>query len=401
MRELKDWLTSYLEYTDNTEPPISYHTWCGLSVLSGAIQRKVYLKWGLGEFIYPNLYTVLVGPSGRTRKGTAIGVAKRILRQIGSVSITPESSSGKQAMILAMKRANSNFQDINDGKVKNHSSLTTFSEELSVFLGQSDISYLAALTDWYDCSDNWEYETVGRGRESVPGVCLTLLGATAPEWIQSMLPYEAIGGGFTSRVIFIVEERKRKIVPEFTITEKEELLGDTLVRDLDKIAKISGEFHMDASCKRDYVDWYIEQDRQTERGNYAVPDTRFSNYCERRATHLRKLTILSCISRGDSLIADVEDFNRARTLLESAEQSMAKTFGGLGKGRNSDATETIKTYIEKVGITTRKLVLQRFYRDVDGRTLSEIEETLRQMGCIKIKLLIQEQDKSYEWIQSS
>ena len=146
MRELSNWLDSYLEYTDNTESPISYHTWCGLSVIAGALQRKVYLQWGLAETIYPNLYVVLIGTSGRTRKGTAIGIAKSMLKDLPGISVVPESSSGRQAMIAAMKRANANFQDPIDGKIKFHCSVTAFSEELSVFLGQGDIAYLSNLT---------------------------------------------------------------------------------------------------------------------------------------------------------------------------------------------------------------------------------------------------------------
>ena len=134
-RELTNWLDSYLEYTENSESPISYHTWAGLSVVAGALQRRVYLKWGLGQVIYPNLYIVLIGPSGRTRKGVALGIAKDFLKQVPGVAVVPESSSGRQAMILAMKRAAKNFQDPTDGIIKFHCSVTAFSEELSVFLG--------------------------------------------------------------------------------------------------------------------------------------------------------------------------------------------------------------------------------------------------------------------------
>jgi hypothetical protein len=186
-----------------------------LSVIAGALQRRIYLKWGLGQVIFPNLYVVLIGPSGRTRKGVSIGIAKDFLKSVPGLTVAPESSSGRQAMILAMKRASINFKDPTDGKIKFHCSITAFSEELSVFLGQGDIAYLSNLTDWYDSKDDWEYETVGRGKDSLQGLCLNLMGATAPDWIQSMIPPEAVGGGFTSRVIFIVEEHKKQTVPEY------------------------------------------------------------------------------------------------------------------------------------------------------------------------------------------
>jgi len=397
-RELNNWLESYLEYTDNSESPISYHTWCGLGTISGALQRKIYLKWGIGQIIYPNLYTVLVGPSGRTRKGVAIGIAKDILKEIPGITITPESSSGRQAMILAMKRAAINFQDTTDGKVKYHCSVTTFSEELSVFLGQGDIAYLSNLTDWYDSKDNWEYESVGRGKDSLQGLCLNLIGATAPDWLQSMIPHEAVGGGFTSRIIFIIETEKRKLVPEHTMTEKEINLKDSLIRDLERISKLAGEVTIEKEAKKLYVAWYIQQDKLMSEGKMPVDDPRFAGYCERRATHLRKLMLICSAARADTLVMTVGDFNQSRALLEGAEVNMHKTFGGFGKSRTSDATEIIKNYIEKVTYTTRSTVLRRFYLDVDALTLSQIESTLIQMNLLKVKIVPKTLDKSYEWI---
>ena len=396
-RALTNWLAAYLEYADNTESPISYHTWCGLGVVAGALQRKVYLHWG-HEIIYPNLYTVLIGPSGRTRKGTALGIAKSILKQVPGVTVAPESSSGKQSTILVMKRAGLDFVDPTDNKTKRHCSVTAFSEELSVFLGQGDIAYLSSLTDWYDSKDDWEYETVGRGKDSIKGVCLNLVGGTAPDWIQSMIPHEAVGGGFTSRVIFIVEETKRKIVPEHTMTVREKELQGMLVRDLERVSKLAGEITMTHAAKELYVQWYIRQNEETAEGKVAVDDPRFAGYNERRATHLRKLLLICSAARGDDLLIQPDDFNRALALLKSAEVNMHKTFGGFGRSKTSDATEAIKDYIEKLRMTTRQHVMSKFYRDVDAQTMTNVEETLRQMGAISVKLIPGSLDKSYVWV---
>lgn len=397
-REVTDWIDSYLQYTDNTESPVSYHKWCALSVVAGALQRRCYLQWGLAEVIYPNLYVVLIGPSGRTRKGTAIGIAKDMLKKTAGVTVVPESSSGRQAMILAMKRASKNFEDPIDGKIKFHCSVTAFSEELSVFLGQGDIAYLSNLTDWYDSKDDWEYETVGRGKDSLQGLCLNLCGGTAPDWIQSMIPHEALGGGFTSRVIFIVEEKKRKIVPEYFVDAATRELGEKLQRDLERIANLSGEMTFDEEGKDAYVAWYIDQDSKLSAGEPAIQDKRFAGYCERRATHLRKLMLVCSASRGDDLKLTKADFLKAKGLMEDAEINMPRTFGGLGKARNSDAVDTVMNYIQTMGITTRTKVLQMFYRDVDAMTLSSIEQTLQQMGKINVKLNVNTQDKVYTWI---
>lgn len=397
-RELKCWLDSYLQYTERSESPTSYHTWCGLSVIAGALQRRIYLKWGLGQVIFPNLYVVLIGPSGRTRKGVSIGIAKDFLKSVPGLTVAPESSSGRQAMILAMKRASINFKDPTDGKIKFHCSITAFSEELSVFLGQGDIAYLSNLTDWYDSKDDWEYETVGRGKDSLQGLCLNLMGATAPDWIQSMIPPEAVGGGFTSRVIFIVEEHKKQTVPEYFQNDAERELKGKLTRDLERISKLCGEVTFSPEAKQLYVDWYIHEDGELAAGRPAIDDNRFAGYCERRSTHIRKLMLICSASRSDNLVIEAEDFHKAKGLLEVAEVKMGKTFGGFGRAKNSDVTDNIRNYIEQVGITTRSVVLQKFYRDITPMDLAVIEQTLEQLKVIKIKIMMDSGDKVYNWI---
>jgi len=397
MRENHDWLDGYLLYTHNSEPPITYHTWAGLSLIAGALQRKVRLQWGF-ECIYPNLYVILVGPAGRARKGVALGIAKNLILNVPGVSVAPEAGT-RESMILAMKRASTNYEDPETKQVKAHCSLTAFSEELSVFLGQNDIKLLANLTDWYDSKDTWSYETVGRGRDSLEGLCFNLLGATAPEWIQSMLPYEAIGGGFTSRVIFIVEENKGKTVAKHQLTVNELELGQSLLRDLERISQLNGQFFFSKSGEDAYVAWYTEQDRLLNLGQPAVEDSRFSAYCERRATHLRKLMMIVSASRSDSLVIEQEDFERAVALLLKAERKMGWTFGGLGKAKNSDSQQKIMDYILKVGVTTRSAILTKFYRDVDAVTLDDIEMTMTGMKFCTVRVDLNSREKIYTLVR--
>lgn len=395
-REISDWLTAYIKYTENSEPPLSYHTWCGISLIAGALQRKVRLEWGF-EILYPNFYIVLVGPSGRARKGVALGIAKALITEVPGISVCPEAAS-REAIIGAMKRAITNYQDPSDSNIKLHVSLTAFSEELSVFLGQNDIKFLATLTDWYDAKDKWDYETISRGKDSLQGVCFNMLGATAPDWLQSMLPQEAVGGGFTSRVIFVVEDRKGKTVPKHQLTPDEIALRKALLRDLERISQLAGLFSFTEVGERAYTDWYSEQDRLLARGEAAVEDPRFAGYCERRATHLRKLMMVMSASRSDELVIDEQDFKRATQVLRSTELKMHRTFGGLGSSKYSEVTEKILGYIRAVGITTRSSLLTKFYRDVDGATLRIIEEVMDQMKVVEIKLVPDSRDKSYRWI---
>jgi len=395
-RELGDWIDSYLEYTKESEPPTIYHTWGALAVIAGALQRKVHLRMGF-ERIYPNMYAILVGHSGRTRKGVALDIAYKMLSTLATVAIAPESSS-REAIILAMKRNAQNFEDPITGNISVHCSLTAFPEELAVLLGQGDIKLLANLTDWYNSKDEWSYETVGRGRDALQGVCLNLFGATAPDWIQSMLPQEAVGGGFTSRVIFIVAERKRATVPEHNLTNEEILLQEKLARDLERIHQLKGMFFFSPEGHDAYNKWYLEQDKLLSEGKPAIEDRRFAGYCERRATHLRKLMMLTSVSRSDSLEISLADFHRSLSILTEVEKKMHKTFGGLGTAPHSDIFEKVIAYIQTLGITTRSQLLVKFYHDMDSMALRTIEEQMEQMKLVKIRLLPDQKEKVYEWI---
>lgn len=395
-RELEDFLSGYLTYAHNTEPPVTYHTWCGLSLIAGALQRKVHMIWGF-EKIYPNLFVILVGQSGRTRKGMAIGLAKTMLSKISTVSVAPEASN-REVIVSAMKRALLNYKDPDDGIIKIHCSLTAFSEELAVFLGQGDIKLLANLTDWYDSKDDWVYETIGRGRDALQGLCFNLMGATAPDWLQSMLPQEAVGGGFTSRVIFVTEDRKGKTVSEHVKTVEEEELEKALVRDLERINQLSGQFMWTDEARATYKNWYETEDAKLSRGEAAVEDPRFMGYCERRATHLRKLMMLMSASRSDDLRIEVPDFDRALATLRMTEVKMHKTFGGLGRAPNSDVTEKVIDYIRGAGTVTRSKLLAMFYRDLDSQSLKGVEEILEQMKVVKVELIPTLGDKVYRWV---
>lgn len=397
-RELDDWITAYIKYTEGSEPPLAYHTWIGVSMIAGALQRKTFLLMGF-ERIFPNMYVVLVGPSGKARKGIALGIGKDILTNVTSVIMTSENAT-REALIRSMKGATMNSAMPN-GDIVFHCSITCFSEELSVFLGQNDIKFLASLTDWYDSKDNWTYETKGTGKDHLQGLCFNLLGATAPEWLQSMLPQEAIGGGFTSRVIFVVEDQKSKTVPEHVLSPAENRLREALISDLVKIGNITGQYTFTAAGRLAYNEWYVAYDKEIAAGRYPVEDEKFAGYSERRATHIRKLMMIMSASRGNSRQLDAQDFERANRLLKATELKMAKTFGGIGKAKYADVTEKVMQYVKRMGMASRRDIMRKFHRDVDPATMKIIEEVMLQMQVVDVSITPGNGDYIYKWLKDS
>ncbi len=397
-RILSDWLTYYIDYASNTESPESYHIWTGLSVIAGALQRKTYIKWG-HSFIYPNMYVVLVGPSGRTRKGEAMNVGTSLFNEIGVQTIA--DSTTREALLKVLGESIQNYKDPIDGIIKYHCSASMFSKELSVFLGQKQVQFLADLTDLYDSVDMWKRDTKHQGTDNLKGVCFNLLGATAPDWIQSILPMEAVGGGFTSRIIFVVEEEKGKIVELPTIREEHKQLRKWLIIDLQKIRSIAGEFTFTKEALEAYAAWYREQEKNAKKQIYPIEDSRFRGYCERRATHVKKVSMLLAASRGDcDLVMTLEDFERARYSLARIEPMMPKVFGGLGDSPTGRLIYEILSYIQKVKKATKSDILEKFYRNLGSSAmLDDIERTLKDMK--KINTDIKDGIYTYTYIEKN
>ena len=388
-RKFPDFLSAYLKYSAKSEPPQNYHIWTCLSVIGAALQRKVYLRWGF-KTLYPNIYVVLIGPSG-CRKGTAMNIGKDLLQEINGILMASESTT-REALIRDMKDGITTFTDPTDGMLKFHSSVTVFSEELSVFLGQQNIKFLADLTDWFDASDQWTYRTKGSGTDKLVGVCVNILGATAPDWLRSILPQEAFGGGFTSRVIFVVEDGKKQVVADPRIPIEVQQMRPALVHDLEMINSMAGEMTFSEEAMAIYAPWYEQQSKAP-----AIKDPHFAGYCERRAIHALKLSIIVSASRSNERLITGKDFQRALALLESVEPKMPRAFLGLGRAKYSEMTAQIFEYMKKSKRATQADILNKFDLDLDEYTLQLIMKTLSARKVIEMAYITEKGEWLYTY----
>ena len=381
-RILPDWINGFREMTYSGESPEIYKEWVAVSTIAAALQRKCFTQWE--SIIYPNLYIVLVGGAGAARKGTIMAPALDILKEVGikvaSNSITREALI--EQFINSMLITQYKDRDGND-VFKEHCSLTVFSKELAVFIGEADHTFMVALIDWYDCDKNWEYKTKKRGDEYIRGVFLNLIGATTPTLLYKVFPVDtAIGAGLASRTIFVYADRKSKI-NALPFPTKEELdLKEHLIRDLGVINTLSGEFILTEEFARLYVDWYEDMCE-----NPPIKEVLLTSYLERRATHLRKICMIMSASRSDEMVLRPEDFHRAVDLMVRTEKDMPKVFGGYGKRDVASLFEPLIAIIMRAGskgVTFTELIAQ-FYKDLSKEDLKDMIATLESMGKLEIE----------------
>jgi len=379
-RILPDWISGFMEYTENSEPPILFRKWTAISAIASALQRKVRVKWGTSLMFYPNMYIVLVGPSA-TGKGTAMSPALDILSEIPSIRTSAQATS-LQALIRRLKETNLTDIDLHTGAQQFHSSMTVFSKEFTVFLGYHNRELMAALCDWYDCDRKWKYETISRKTEEIIGVWVNLIAGTTPDLVQSSLPIESIGGGLTSRIIFVHEEKRSKLVALPTQTNEEAKLYKSLLSDLEKVAMLSGEFKWTPEFCNAWTDWCYECEDYPP-----FNDPKFDGYLGRRRGHVMKLAMILNASHGrHNLTLDVPDLQEAIKLIKEVEIRMPLVFRGVGRSDSASLVQRAVAFIEN-SITDEIPVWQfarYFGNDMDKPMMDRVVSTIEIMGLAKV-----------------
>ena len=376
-RQLNDWLESYLQYTNNSEPSPNFRRWVGISTLAAAMQRKCRLQWGTVD-VYPNLYIVLVGPSG-SRKGTAMGPAYDFLNDLG-IKLSAEATT-REALIRALHKSSNSNIDAVTGQLKMHSSLTIFSQELTVFLGYNNMQLMTDLCDWYDCRKRWTYDTKNMGTDEILGVWVNLIGATTPDLLQSTLPRDAVGSGLTARMVLVYEPRKWKIVYVPHLSKEEIIIGKKLFNDLEQISMIGGEFKVTEKFIEKWIPW-----RDCNESSPPFTDTRFAGYVERRPMHMLKLSMILSAARGDSMIIDEVDLSKAEKILVETEKKMPRAFSGIGRAKMVDILTKVWIHVatKKDKKTSLADLLEEFHYDADKQDLLGILATLRTMKVVEM-----------------
>ena len=378
-RRLGDLIPAYMRYTAKSEPPDSYHLWSFLAMVASVARRNVWIDMGFGK-IYCNVYVVLIGPAGKCRKTTAIKLAKGVVTGIPDVNFSADSTT-RQSLSQTLKELETTVTiPTEDGKeYYTHCSMTILSKELSVFLGEKNLDLLAFLTDVYDCPSTWVYRTKNQGEDVLQNVWVSLLGASTPDWLVGALGDSAIGGGFTSRVIFVVEQDVRHKVFRYELTEEERALGEDIRADLGHVALARGPFSMTEGAAELCAAWYEQVDN-----NPLLKDRRFTGYITRKHMHLLKVAMLISLCESNALVIKEDHIARALDYLDAIEPSMVQAFGYAGRSELAPAIGLIKEYIKMSGSISRPHLLKATALDVAPQNFDIVITTLINTGDISV-----------------
>lgn len=397
------YLNDYLEMVEDTESPRLFHIWQAIFNMSCALGRRTWLPFGPFN-IYPNHFVLLVGTPG-TRKSTAAGIGKKVLKSATGVRFAPQDTAGhRQGLVIAMQgdgdkskeflasaqlgaadnslMSLSDLQEVtNDPEEeeakfvaeadKHH--IAVVATEFSRFIGQNNIQMLDFLTTMWD-GDDYEYQTKS-GRTTLNNPLINLIGCTTPTSIANSLPPAAGGQGFLSRMILVYGARKYKSVPR-PAAPPLDVLGRVKESLHYAYFNMAGAFHETKEARAYSESLYTYP--------LEISDSRFGYYDERRYIHLTKLAmVLSAASGRMELVKD--DYEEAHKILRATERGMPDALGEFGMNPLAVLKqEMLEALRSAQGPVTLDELVGLFHRDARSHEITEVLNDLKRMNQVKM-----------------
>lgn len=344
-RNFKNWLQSFIEYASFGEAPKHMYFWTGVSTIAGVLRRKVWIdeksfKW------FPNFYVVLVAPPGIVSKSTTAGIGMDLLRAVPGVKFGPEIVTW-QALATSFVNAAETFeyQELHHTQ----SALTIESSEFGNLLNPQDKEMVDILVTLWD-GKGIKKETKHSGNDEIINPWINLIACTTPSWIAGNFPEYLIGGGLTSRMVFVYAEKKAKLVPYLhEVAPQDHAETKTkLIADLERIAiDCVGEYRLTTEAEDWGRAWYAKHYEGERPKN--LDDDRFGGYFARKQTHIHKLAMVLAAAESNRMLITRDHLELADVMVTDLEPDMAMVFSKIGKTDEAFYADRLIQFVRRQG----------------------------------------------------
>jgi hypothetical protein len=238
------------------------------------------------------------------------------------------------------------------------------------------------LTDLFDCKElPWRYKTKHSGSNEIHSVYLNLQAATTPESIASCLPSSAIGGGLTSRVLWIWADRRSKKCSRPEENAEMKVLESKLINDLAVIARIQGTYQFTDDSGNRWDAWYNNYEELDVKR--ICKDPSFNGWYSRKPTYILKVAQLLAAVESDSLVMEWRFIQEAIKLVEETEENMGGVFRAVGKSVISSEVDMVMQLIKKNQAISEEKLMSIIWKDADAAKFDAIIQTCLRTGQIK------------------
>jgi hypothetical protein len=326
-------IREYLTLMEESETPRMYLVWTLIAAAAALSGKNAKFAAGPNHTVSANLFVVLLGPPA-VRKTTAIRMIEKLLEST-SINFGPVDTGGQRhGLMSALTGLNRPYfrqtkRHVETPLVKamtmprSASDMMLVAPELGRLFGSGTRDMADFMVDLYDGA-KIDYETKA-GNTEIRSPLVTLLGATTPSSLASMIPDNAGTHGVLSRMVFVFQDQPYKKVP---IPPDEDILFQ------DRRNAIVQRFHWIDDNRADFVlDSNARQFFETHYEYHPLlEDPRLEYYRERRANILQRVAMALCALRSDTCIIE-SDFSLAHEFLKAVEPKMHRALEYFGKNK--------------------------------------------------------------------
>jgi len=358
-------LRSYVQYCKGkTDAPLIFHLGVGLGILGAAMENNVQIPSWADQVLFPNLWIVLIAPSGFMRKSAALGMGKRLLRSaVPKAILSDDATPEKLARIL---------QDNPAGLL----TVSEFTRLLAMLSKEYNAGMMQMLTELYDSPATWTMERQSSAKVTIENVSISMLGATTLDWLQGKAEQKHLRGGFLARFLFLpATERGERVKQQpdanFHIREplKEWLLD---VSNLKGVADYSEVWS-------DFDDWLYNYERLAESGG--MPPELMGLY-SRTGTMALKLALIFQASLKPQLKITPEAMKAAQQFIEYIHRVTLKVTKTFTQGWFGQQCSRVLGYLGSQGGESSRKDLARFMQ-IEGYKLDNVVNALKEQDKIE------------------
>ncbi len=269
--------SDYIKYASPlTDVPRIMHLWVAIGTIAGILGKRVWYQSWLDNKRYPNVYILIIAPSGFYRKSSAISVGRKLVKNVLHENIMPNEFSMEKLIESLTNQPWGIF----------------YIDEHSHLYSQFERSYMHGGKEIFqELFDNIDIER--RLKRNVfkitePSVSI-VAGTTSELLLDNTIKLSDLRGGYWGRYLFISAKTKEPSPEDESNVDR--VLWASLENHLKEILRATGEIDFNGEAdfslvKTDIKKWIETHEKLTEK------NAQLNTFYTRSGEYLKKLSIL-------------------------------------------------------------------------------------------------------------
>lgn len=377
----RSFLELYLHATGTSETPSIYHQWCALSTIAACVADRVWIEKFKGKKIAPNLYLILLGPSGNG-KGTAMGFSEGLIRDLPNLNLWNGMITAPR-LIDKLGKAKVVTDTITGKKHKvlDNSKIMLMTPELASSVGEGVMAdkFVKLMTALYEGHTDWDTGTRTSGDVKITNCNINWIAGSTPQWLVECLPKSSIDSGFLARTIVAQADYdydKRIPIPIPPI-DYDAVHAHLKYRCIE-YANLHGEFDVEDQAYELQHSWYMTRPREH--------NTALEAAWHRDDDLSWKLSMIFSLAEGCEMMIRSRHMILAQKFISRAHKDLPKLLTMASQTPETETSDLMSKLIKKAKrITHRSLMQQLGARGKRARDIKDAAFQLKSMDEIEFE----------------